>query len=127
MAQQLQKGEVYQYTASGAVSNGELRVINRMAGVAMTSAVTGDKVSLALDGVFSLPSVATGAKAAGSLAYYRTTGSQYKIALTATGSIGATGATGARKALCVGTIWETAATSATSVKVKLVGMPMKKL
>ena len=38
MAQTIQEGERFQYTATGAVANGELKVVNRMAGVALTAA-----------------------------------------------------------------------------------------
>jgi predicted RecA/RadA family phage recombinase len=128
MAQSLQAGRIYQYTTSGLVTAGQLAVINKMAGVILSSnSATGDKVSIALEGVARLTAVATGAKTAGALAYYRSTGSQLKVAATATGSVGATGATGSRKATCIGTIWETATATATSVLVKLLGGPLRKL
>ena len=59
MAQSLQDGNVFQYTTTGAVSNGQLLVINRMAGVALDAATgAGKKISLALTGVFSVAAVA---------------------------------------------------------------------
>lgn len=117
MAQTLNEGEVFNYTTTGAVANGELKVVNRMAGVALTSATgAGQKIALALEGVFSLAAVATGAKTQGNRVFYRTTGSQLKAAF-ASGV-----ATGAK--YTVGTVWETATAASTTVKVKLIGGPL---
>lgn len=117
MSQSLQEGGVYQYTTTGAVSNGQLLVINRMVGVALNSATgAGQKIGVALEGVFQVAAVATGAKTAGNRAFVRTTGSQYKVALLS----GV--ATGAK--YTVGTIWETATATSTTVKIKLLGGPL---
>lgn len=117
MAQTISEGEIFNYTTTGAVSNGELRVINRMAGVALTSATgAGQKVALALEGVFSLTAVATGAKTAGNRVFYRTTGGVAKAAFVS----GV--ATGAK--YTIGTVWETATAASTTCKVKLIGGPL---
>lgn len=117
MAQTIQEGERFQYTTTGAIANGELKVINRMAGVALTAATgAGQKITLALKGVYSLAAVATGAKTQGNRVFYRTTGSQLK-AVFASGA-----ATGAK--YTIGTVWETATATSTSVKVRLVGGPL---
>jgi predicted RecA/RadA family phage recombinase len=118
MSQSLQEGAVYQYTTTGAVSNGQLLILGRTAGVALNSATGASKViSVALEGVFSVASVATGAKTAGLRAMYRSTGSQMKI--TTVSGVAGTGK------YTVGTIWETAATTAaTTVKIKLIGGPI---
>lgn len=117
MAQSYSEGEILNYTTTGAIANGELKVINRIAGVALASATgSGQKVALALEGVFSLAAVATGAKTLGNRVFYRTTGSQLK-AVFASGS-----ATGAK--YTIGTVWETATAAATTVKVRLVGGPL---
>lgn len=117
MAYSLQEGEVYQYTTTGAVSNGQLLILNRMVGVALNSATgAGKKIGVAVEGVFQVASVATGAKTAGNRAFVRTTGSQYKIA--AVSGV----ATGAKYS--VGMIWETATATSTTVKIKLVGGPL---
>lgn len=114
MAQTLSEGEVFNYTTTGAVANGQLLVINRMAGVALTSATgAGQKIALGMEGVYPLASAATGAKTQGLRAMYRTTGSQLKVTV-ASGT-----ATGAKYS--IGTVWETATATATSVKVKLHG------
>jgi predicted RecA/RadA family phage recombinase len=125
----LQPGNIYQHSASAAITKGRLlRVGTRLVGVPLISATgAAVKISVALDGIHQLDSVATGAKAAGAKCYFRSTGSQYKVAMTATGSTGATGATGSRTAFVIGTLWEAAATTATTVKVRLVGRPMRKL
>lgn len=117
MAQSLSEGEVFNYTTTGAVANGELRVINRMVGVALNSASgSGQKIAIALEGVFSVAAVATGAKTAGNRVFYRTTGSQFKAAF-ASGV-----ATGGKHT--IGTVWETATAASTTCKVKLIGGPM---
>lgn len=117
MSQSLQDGAVYQYTTTGAVSNGQLLIINRMAGVALNAATgAGQKIGVAVEGVFQVASVATGAKTAGTRAMYRSTGSQMKI--TCVSGVAGTGK------YCVGTIWETTTNTATTVKVKLIGAPL---
>jgi len=129
MAQMLQEGEVYQYTTTGAITAGNVQRIGaRLAGVALQSATgSGKIISVALEGVHSLTAVATGAKAYGALCYLRATGVPWSVAMTATGSTGATGATGSQTAYVLGTVWEAAATTATTLKVRLSGRPMRKL
>lgn len=117
MAQSLQDGNVFQYTTTGAVSNGQLLVINRMAGVALDAATgAGKKISLALTGVFSVAAVATGVKTQGLRAMYRSTGSQMKI--TTVSGVAGTGK------YIVGNIWETATAASTTVKIRLIGGPI---
>lgn len=117
MAQSLQDGDVFQYTTTGAVSNGQLLVVNRIAGVALDSATgAGKKVSIALKGVFSVAAVATGVKTQGLRAMYRSTGSQMKV--TTVSGVAGTGK------FIVGSIWETATAAATTVKIKLIGGPI---
>jgi len=117
MSQSLQEGQVFQYTATGAVANGELKVINRLPGVALTAATgAGQKISLAVEGVFQLAAVATGVKTQGLRAMYRSTGSQLKI--TTVSGVAGTGK------YSVGVIWETATAASTTVKVKLHGGPI---
>ncbi len=117
MAQSLQDGEVYQYTTTGAVANGQLLVLGRMAGVALNAATgAGQKIGVALEGVFSVASVATGAKTAGLRAMYRSTGSQLKV-------VTVSGVAGTGK-YTIGNIWEAAATSSTTVKIRLIGGPI---
>jgi len=130
MAQSLQDGNVYQYTTTGAVSNGQLIKINRMVGVALTAATgAGQKISLALDGVFSLAAVATGVKTVGLPVGYRTTGSQLKATCVAAAATGvAWSATGGVQVYgtryCIGTVFETATAASTTLKVKLIGGPL---
>ncbi len=114
MAQSLSDGDIINYTTTGAVTNGELKVINRMAGVALASATgSGQSIALALKGVFTLAAVATGVKTRGLRAMYRSTGSQMKI--TCVSGVAGTGK------YSIGTIWETATAASTTVKVKLHG------
>lgn len=117
MAQSLQDGDVFQYTTTGAVANGQLLVINRLAGVALNAATgAGQKISVALDGVFQVAAVATGVKTQGLRAMYRSTGSQLKV--TTVSGVAGTGK------YSVGMIWETATAAATTVKVRLIGGPI---
>ena len=117
MSQSLQSGEVYQYTTTGAVANGQLLILGRTAGVALNAATgAGQKISVAMEGVFPLAAVATGVKTAGLRAMYRSTGSQMKV--TCVSGVAGTGK------YCVGTVWETATAAATTVKVKLIGGPL---
>jgi predicted RecA/RadA family phage recombinase len=132
MAQSLSEGSVFNYTTTGAVTNGQLVVLGRMAGVALNSATgAGQKVALALDGVHSLAAIATGTKALGLPVGYRTSGG-LKVSAVAAGCTGvAWSATGGVQVYgtkyCIGTIWEAAASAATSVKVRLHGGPLAAL
>lgn len=117
MAQTISEGMVYNYTTTGALANGQLKIVNRMAGVALTAATgAGQQVALALEGVYDLAAVATGAKTAGNRVFYRTTGGVSK-AVFASGT-----ATGAK--YTIGTVWETATAASTTCKVRLIGGPL---
>lgn len=117
MAQTLSEGEVFNYTTTGAVVNGRLLIIGRMAGVSLNAATgAGQKIALGITGVYSIASVATGVKTQGLRAMYRTTGSMLKICTVS-------GVAGTGK-YTIGTIWETATAAATSVKVRLAGGPI---
>jgi len=138
MAQTYSEGEVFNYTASGAIVNGQLLVHNKRAGVALNAATgAGQVIGLALDGVFELIAHTTGTLTIGNPAYARTTGGVLQVVATsavATGNVlftrGAhSSPTGSiRLAPSVGTIWETKAsgvrTTGSKIKVKLVGGPM---
>jgi predicted RecA/RadA family phage recombinase len=118
MAQTLSDGAIFNYTTTGAVANGQLLVLGRMAGVALNAATgAGQSIAVAMEGVFSVASVATGAKTRGLRAMYRSTGSQLKV--TTVSGVAGTGK------YTIGNIWETAATTAaTTVKIKLIGGPI---
>ena len=117
MSQSLQEGTVYQYTTTGAVSNGQLLILGRTAGVALNAATgAGQKISVAMEGVFSVASRPTGVKTAGLRALYLATGGVNRV--TCVSGVAGTGK------YTIGTIWETAASSATTVKIKLIGGPI---
>ena len=129
MAQTYSEGEVFNYTTTGAVANGDLIVVGNRAGVALTSATgAGQVIALALEGVFDVRCRTTGTITVGNAAYYRiaTTGTKIMQAVPVLAS--ATGITanvsGARRA--IGTFWETKTSGATrtTIKVRLVGGPM---
>ena len=136
MAQTLSEGEVFNYTATGATANGQLVIVGRMAGVALTAATgTGQVIGLALTGVHRLQAVPTGVKTVGTLVGYRTTGTQPKsvtcIAAAATGVAWSahptSGVVTYGTKYVIGTVWETATATATTFKVKLHGGPMQAL
>lgn len=117
MAQSLQDGNVFQYTTTGAVANGQLLIINRLAGVALNAATgANQKIGVAVEGIFQVAAVATGVKTQGLRAMYRSTGSQMKV--TCVSGVAGTGA------YCIGNVWETATATSTTVKVKLIGSPI---
>lgn len=124
------EGDVFNYTASGAIANGALFVKNRIIGVALTTATgSGQLVAIATDGVFKVACTSTGAMVQGALAYYRTTGSALKITGMPALATGTTGTTGLYSAWCAGTFWETAASgeTRTTVPVRLIGGPLRKI
>jgi predicted RecA/RadA family phage recombinase len=135
MAQSLSEGSVFNYTApTGGVTNGQLIVFGRMAGVALNSAAAGQKVALALDGVHSLAAIATGTKALGLPVGYRDDSGVWKVSAVAAGCTGAawsahptSGVVTYGTKYVIGTIWEAAASAATSVKVRLHGGPLAAL
>ena len=132
MAQTFSEGEILNYTTTGAVANGELKILNRIAGVALTSATgSGQSIALALTGVHTLTAVATGVKTRGLPVGYRTTGGVLKVSAIAAACTGAawsahptSGVVTYGSRYVVGTIWQTATASATTVKVNLIGGPI---
>jgi predicted RecA/RadA family phage recombinase len=133
MAQSYSDGEIMNYTTTGAVANGALKIIGRRAGVALQSATgSGQVIALAMTGVHTLPAVATGAKATGSLVGYRTTGTAgLSVSCVAAGCTGVvwsahptSGVVTYGTKYVIGTVWQGAATTATTLKVKLHGGPI---
>ena len=136
MSQTLSEGEVFNYTTTGAVKNGELKIIGRMAGVALNAATgAGQLIGLAMEGVHYLQAIPTGVKTVGLPVGYRAaTGGTYGLLYVSAIPAGCTGvawsATGPLvygTKHVVGTIWEGATATATRVKVKLIGGPMPAL
>ena len=125
MAQTISEGEVFNYTATGAVINGDLIVVGQRVGVALNAATgAGQVIGLALEGVFNVACAATGTITAGNAAYYRigTTGTKTMKAVPLAAATGTTSG----MARSIGTFWETKTSGATrtTVKVKLIGGPM---
>ncbi len=126
MAQTYSEGEVFNYTTTGAVANGDLIVVGHRAGVALTSATgAGQVIGLALEGVFDVRCRTTGTITVGNSAYYRiaTTGTKIMqaVPVIAAATGGASG-----MARTIGMFWETKTSGATrtTIKVKLIGGPM---
>lgn len=53
-AVKIQKGEVVDYTAIGAISNGDVITLTDRVGIACNNAVAGDVISLELEGVYEI-------------------------------------------------------------------------
>ena len=139
MSQTLSEGEVLNYTTTGAVKNGELKILGRLAGVALNAATgAGQVIGLAMEGVHYLQAIPTGVKTRGLPVGYRAaTGGTYGLLYVSSVATGCTGVKWAAHPTSgvgtygtkyvVGTIWETATANATRVKVKLIGGPMPAL
>ena len=52
MAKFLEKGEIIKYTLTGTVAYGAAIQVGALAGVALAAGVSGDEISVAIDGVF---------------------------------------------------------------------------
>lgn len=114
MAQSLWMGEKFEFTTAGAVTNGALLIVGDTPMVALNVATaTGQKITVAADGVFELVRKASaGNVALGSKAYYVATGGVNKVT-----SVAASGK-------CIGSYAAATTTSATTCQVKLLGGPL---
>lgn len=75
MKNYIQNGKIITYTLpeSATVTSGQVVIIGTLKGVAQTSGVAGDKVTVSLYGVYELPK-ATGAITQGALVYWAAAG-----------------------------------------------------
>ena len=103
----VQNGEVltYMVPSSTTIASGDAVLVGDMLGVAQTGGTTGDKITLALEGVFTLPKTANQAYAQGVTLYWDN--SAKKITSTASGN------------KQVGWAWDAAANSDATCTVKL--------
>lgn len=105
-------GDVFEVTAGGTLTSGQALLMGDMLGVVLGDAVSGQKVSVAVEGVFILPKVASGsgkAIAQGAKVYW----------VTASSSIDNTDNSAANKH--VGYAYVAALTGDTTVQVRLLG------
>ena len=114
MAQSISEGAVFNYTTTGAVTNGALLILGDTPAVTLNTATgSGVSIAVATEGVFTLTRKASaGNVAIGRKAYYVTTGGVNKIT-----SVAASGKQ-------VGVYAATTTTDATSCNVKLLGGPI---
>lgn len=109
----VQPGDVMQYTAGGAIASGAAVLVGDLLGVALgAAAANGDIISVAVEGVFSIPKrthASSAAMAQGSKVYWDATNS----VLDNTDNVGAN--------KHVGYAFETAASTAATVNVRLLG------
>ncbi len=123
MAQTLSEGEVFNYTATGAVANGDMLVVGQRVGVALNAATgAGQVIGLALEGVFNVACATTGTITAGNVACHQIISGKAARAAVLAAATGLTSGMGR----AIGTFWETKTSGATrtTVKVKLIGGPM---
>jgi predicted RecA/RadA family phage recombinase len=102
-------GKVLKYKVTAAtVNSGDVLIIGKMVGIAVTDGAAGDTIAVAIDGVFSLPK-GSGTLAQGVQAYVNVAEGTGAITIVGT----ATGNTFA------GYVWADAASSDATVDVKL--------
>lgn len=104
---QVQKGDVIDYTLSGTVSSGAVVELSHTLGVALESGVSGDVISVAIEGVFQLPKVSAAVFAVGEKLIWDTSSGAFddSSATPATGDL-----TGAAVAVVAGANTETTCT-----------------
>lgn len=114
MAQSIYSGEKFNYTTSGAVTNGALLILGNTPAVALSAATgSGKSIAVATEGVFTLTRKASaGNVGLGNRAYYIATGGVNKIT-----SVAGAGT-------MVGCYAEATTTASTTCKVKLLGGPI---
>lgn len=79
----IQQGNNIDITAAAAIASGEVVVVGSLAGVAVTSCESGEKVAICVNGVFNVPK-GSSAFVAGAKVYYDETNDQ--TTSTATGN-----------------------------------------
>jgi predicted RecA/RadA family phage recombinase len=72
-ATRIQAGAVVDYTASGTIANGDIIPLADRVGVALNDAVSGDVISLELEGVFNIAAKTADAITFGALVYFDAT------------------------------------------------------
>ncbi|MDR2805838.1 MAG: DUF2190 family protein [Dysgonamonadaceae bacterium] len=103
----VQDGATIQYTVSGSdVKSGEIVIVEDLAGVAVAGGSAGDAITVAVEGVYSLPK-GTAAIAKGKKVYVNVTDNVKTVVVTASGNT------------FIGYAWESAAAGDTTVNVKL--------
>ena len=104
---QLSDGKVLAVTATGDVASGAIWMGTNMAGVYLGAGATGDVVSVALEGVYSVVKTASAGDALtlGDQVFAVTTGGDNEAQAAGT--------------VALGHAWEAASTGATTAKVKL--------
>lgn len=104
----VQKGDVINHTASGAIAAGDVVVIGSLVGVAPRPIASGAVGSVAIEGVFNVPKLATGTEGA-------VTAGQRVYWYATSGVVAVSHATG----VAMGYAVAAAAAQTTSVDVKL--------
>jgi predicted RecA/RadA family phage recombinase len=100
-------GEILQYTAGSDIDSGDVVVMGSLVGVALTDIASGSSGSVQVEGVFSLPKKSADTLTLGEKVYWDAVTNGGEITETATSNTFA------------GYVYEAAAASTTSVKVKL--------
>jgi predicted RecA/RadA family phage recombinase len=84
-----QAGEVIEYTASGTISSGDVVVVGTQIGIALDDAVSGDVISVSMEGVFAVPKVDAAVIALGEEVFYDASAAKFddNAATPATGDV----------------------------------------
>jgi predicted RecA/RadA family phage recombinase len=102
----VQDGKILNYKVTAAVKSGDVVVVGKLVGVAVTDGAVGDTIAVAIDGVYKLPK-GSGALTQGTQAYVNVTEGVTTIVSTASSNTFA------------GYVWTDAASGDTTVEVKL--------
>ena len=98
----IQEGDVVDYTATGVVANGDIIPLIDRIGVALNDAVSGDVISLELDGVFEITATTADTIVFGTVLYFDA--STRAVTTTATGNVFAGIAISAKSATVAGSV-----------------------
>lgn len=111
----VQPGKVLQYTAGANIASGDVVVIGKILGVALNAIANGATGSVAIDGVFTLPKVSTAVIPQGSHLLWDVSAGKFDVgtATPASGDVSGPPAVA----------FEAAGNGATTLSVKLTGVP----
>lgn len=101
-AVKIQEGGVIDYTAGGTIANGDVVPLTDRVGVALDDAVSGDVISLALEGVFEITGATADTFAIGTVVYFDATARNVTTVATANTPAGI--ATTAKAGAVAGTV-----------------------
>ena len=102
-ATKIQQGAIVDYTAAATIANGDVIPLTGKVGVALDDAVSGDVISLELEGVFEITATTADAVAFGVVLYFDATARE--VTTTATANTLAGHAMSAKAATVAGSVY----------------------